>query len=141
MSLEIREKAEGEILRMRTMREIPLPTLLAFAGIPERTWREWQGRRGLQTRHNNNIPRSYYLTPGEEAAIVRFCQDNCVLHPEKGYRTLCWEMVDKNIAFVGASSVYNVIKRHKLDKEWAQMTEKAEGEFEQPKAVHVYCLC
>jgi hypothetical protein len=57
MSLEIRERAEGEILRLRTMTEIPLPTLLAFAGIPERTWREWQDRRGLETRHNNNIPR------------------------------------------------------------------------------------
>ena len=136
MSLEIRKKAEGEILRLRDMTEIPLPTLLAFAGIPERTWREWQERRDLETRHNNNIPRGYYLTPEEEAAIVCFCQDACLLHPEKGYRTLCWEMVDKNIACVGASSVYNVIKRHKLDKQWIEITEKAEREFEQPKAVH-----
>lgn len=136
MSLEIREKAEGEVLRLLAMTELPLPTLLAFAGIPERTWREWRERRGLQTRHNNNIPRSYYLTPEEEAAIIRFCQDNSLLHPEKGYRTLCWEMVDKNVACVGASSVYNVIKRHKLDKKWAEMTEQAGREFEQPKAVH-----
>ena len=136
MSLEIREKAEGEVLRLLAMTELPLPTLLAFAGIPERTWRERRERRGLQTRHNNNIPRSYYLTPEEEAAIIRFCQDNSLLHPEKGYRTLCWEMVDKNIACVGASSVYNVIKRHKLDKKRAEMTEQAGREFEQPKAVH-----
>ncbi|MDR0662666.1 MAG: transposase family protein, partial [Spirochaetaceae bacterium] len=82
MSLEIREKAEGEILRLKTMTELPLPMLLAFAGIPERTWREWQGRRGLETKHNNNIPRCYYLTPEEEKVILHFCQNNCAVHEQ-----------------------------------------------------------
>jgi hypothetical protein len=38
---------------------------------------------------------------------------------------LCWEMVDKNIAYVSASSVYNVIKRHNLDKKWEAAVELA----------------
>jgi len=136
MSLLIREKAEGEILRLGVMTGISLPILLSYAGIPERTWREWQGRRGVETRHNNNVPRFYYLTPDEEEAILRFCDESCAIHPEKGYRTLCWEMIDKNIAYVSASSVYNVIRRNKLGKKWAEITETAERGFEQPGAVH-----
>jgi hypothetical protein len=38
----------------------------------------------------------------------------------KGYRMLCREMVDKSIACVSASSVYNVIKRYKLNKKWEE---------------------
>jgi hypothetical protein len=121
MSLKIRERAEHEITRLIARTELPLKTLLAFAGIPERTWREWQERSGTETKHNNNIPRGYYLTPEELEAIVRYCREQCALHPEKGYRTLCWEMVDKNIAFVAESSVYNVINRHKLAHKWDEI--------------------
>ncbi|MDR1419697.1 MAG: hypothetical protein LBI86_04940 [Treponema sp.] len=106
MSLETRRKAEGEIMRLKAGTELPLPTLLAFAWIPERTWREWQGRRGAETKHNNNVPRGYYLTPLESEAIFRYCPSNYAWHPEKGCRTLCWEIVDKN----------NVINRHRLGK-------------------------
>ncbi|MDR0761309.1 MAG: hypothetical protein LBF74_14565 [Treponema sp.] len=67
---------------------------------------------------------------------MNYCRLNCALHPEKGYRTLCCEMVDKNIACVNGSSVYKVINRHKLAKKWDQIVEQAEGGFIQPKAVH-----
>ncbi|MDR2741693.1 MAG: hypothetical protein LBB98_06010 [Treponema sp.] len=83
-------------MRFKAKTELSLPVLLGFAGIPERTWREWQERRGLATRHNSNIPQGYCLTPEETEAIVNYCRVNCALHPEKGCRTLCWEMVDKN---------------------------------------------
>jgi hypothetical protein len=69
MNLEIRKKAEDEIMRLKARTELPLPTLLAFAGIPEKTWREWQVRRGVETKHNNNVPRSYYLAHEESEAI------------------------------------------------------------------------
>jgi hypothetical protein len=95
MRLEIREKAEREIMRLQALTELLLPVLLSFAGIPERTFRERQGWRGLETKHNNNIPCGYYLTPEESEAIVRYCREQSAAHPEKGYRTLCWEMVDK----------------------------------------------
>jgi transposase InsO family protein len=66
---------------------------------------------------------------------VRYCREQRAGHPEKGYRTLCWEMVE-NIAFVGESSVYNVINRHKLAKKWEELVEAAEQGFIQPEAVH-----
>jgi transposase InsO family protein len=136
MSLEVRQKVEREITRLKGKTRLPLSLLLGFAGIPERTWREWQERTGVATRHNSNIPRGYYLTPEETEAIVNYCRIACSSHPEKGYRTLCWEMVDKNIACVGESSVYNVINRYKLAKTWEEIVEQAGGGFVQPKAVH-----
>jgi transposase InsO family protein len=45
-------------------------------------------------------------------------------------------MVDKNIALVGESSVYKVIKRYKLAKKWDETVEQAGGGFVQPKVIH-----
>lgn len=127
MSLETRKKAEAKIGRIRKETGLPLCRLLEAAGIPERTWGEWGERRGQETRHNSNIRRSYYLTPEEVAAVIAYCTDN----PLKGYRMLCWEKVDKNIASVSPSSGYNGIKRHNPGKKW----ETAKHGFDQPRAV------
>jgi putative transposase len=132
VSLEVRQIAEREIQRYQTKTGLPINTLLKYAGIPERTWREWSGRRGDATKHNNNIPKAYYLTPEEVKAIIAYCTGN----PLKGYRMQCWEMVDRNVAFVSCSSVYNVIKRHNLDKKWAELAEETNRGFDQPLAVH-----
>ena len=132
MSLETRQTAEKEILRYKARTGLPLKTLLQFAGISLRTWGEWMRRRNIPTKHNNNIPKNYYLTPEEITAIVLFCS----LNQLKGYRMLCYEMIDKNIAFVACSSVYNVIKRYNLGKKWAEAIEMKKRGFDQPKAVH-----
>jgi transposase InsO family protein len=132
MSLQARQIAEKEILRFKAKTILSLETLLRFAGIPQRTWREWQQRREVETKHNNNFPRINHLTPDEVAAIV----DYCVKNPLLGYRVLCWLMVDENVAFVSCSSVYNVIKRHNLGKKWAEAEEMKKRGFDQPEAVH-----
>jgi hypothetical protein len=132
MSLEEREIAEREINRFKDKTGFPLQIILKYAGIPQRTWREWEERRGVITKHNNNIPKAYYLTPEEVNAIIAYC----IANPLKGYRMQCWEMVDQNVAFVSCSSVYNVIKRHNLRKKWAETAEAAKKGFDQPKAVH-----
>jgi transposase InsO family protein len=74
----------------------------------------------------------YYLTPEETSAIIAFC----IASPLKGYRMQCWEMVDRNVAFVSCSSVYNIIKRHNLDKKWVEAKEMAKRGFQQPQAIH-----
>jgi len=132
MSLETRQTAEKEILRLKIKTGLPLKTLLRYAGVSPRTWREWMRRRGIETKHNNNIPKNYFLTPQEIAAIVMYCAANQL----KGYRMQCWEMVDKNVAFVSCGSVYNVIKRYNLGKKWAEVAEMKKRGFDQPKAVH-----
>ena len=81
-------------MRYKAMTQLSLEFLLSHAGIPLRTWHEWNGRRGVETRHNSNIPRNYYITPEEERAIIAYIIEN----PLKGYRVLCYEMIDKNIA-------------------------------------------
>jgi hypothetical protein len=55
---------------------------------------------------------------------------------EAGYRVLCWQMVDADIAAVSPGTVYNVLKRGGLTKKWADMREEAKKGFQQPEAIH-----
>jgi putative transposase len=132
MSLEVRQTAEKVITHYKSRTGLSLGSLLQYAGISWRTWNEWKLRRGIQTKHNNNIPKGYYLTPQETESIILFCRENQL----KGYRMLRYEMIDKNVAFVSCSSVYNVIKRYNLGKKWAEAVEMKKHGFDQPEAVH-----
>lgn len=132
MSLEKRQLIEREIKRLHGLTGIGVLRLAGFAGVSKRTWREWQDRRERETRHNGHIPREHWLTPEENMAIETYCTDRM----ELGYRVLCWQMVDKNIAFVSPATVYNVLKRAGLMKKWAELREEAKKGFDQPRFVH-----
>jgi transposase InsO family protein len=132
MSLTKRQLIECELANLSNKTGIRHIVLARYAGVSERTWREWLRRKGQETRHNGKIPREHWLTPNEERAICEHCRG----HLELGYRVLCWEMVDLNIAMVSPSSVYNVLKRHGLTKKWAKPIEERKKGFDQPKLVH-----
>ena len=132
MSLAIRQLIEKEINRLHVLTGIAVLTLAVYAGVSRRTYREWQSRNEEENRHNGHIPRDHWTTPEEEAAIIGYCGERM----ELGYRTLCWQMVDADIAAVSPATVYNVLKRGGLTKKWAELGEDAKKGFEQPKAVH-----
>jgi hypothetical protein len=73
MSLEKRELIEREVKRLHLLTGIAALKLVLFAGTSRRTWREWQGRQGQETRHNGHIPRDHWVTPEEAAAILGYC--------------------------------------------------------------------
>ena len=132
MGLEKRNLIEREIRRLHTMTGIALLTLAAYAGISRRTFRDWLERREEETRHNGHIPREHWVTPEEQQAIIFYCESRM----ELGYRTLCWQMVDANVAAVSPATVYNVLKKGGLTKKWAETAEEAKKGFQQPKMPH-----
>jgi hypothetical protein len=129
MSLEKRQRIEREVNRLHVLTGIAILTLAVFAGAGRR---EWQGRRGQETRHNGHIPRGHWLTPAETAAILACCK----YRMELGYRVLCWKMVDANIVFARPATVYTVLKRFGLSKKWAEKQEETKKGFDQPKGIH-----
>ena len=114
------------------MTGIALLTLAVFAGVSRRTYREWQERKEIETKHNGHIPRNHWTTPEEQEAIIKYCEDRM----ELGYRTLCWQMVDADIAYLSPGTVYNVLKKSGLTKKWAELEEEKKKGFEQPKTIH-----
>lgn len=123
---------EKEINRLHKLTGIAILTLVVFAGVSRRTYREWLTRRDQETKHNGHIPRNHWATPYEIEAVIEYCKDRM----ELGYRTLCWLMVDANIVFLSPATVYNVLKKSGLTKIWAEMAEEKKKGFEQPTAIH-----
>jgi len=132
MNLEKRSLIEREIKRLHIITGIALLTLAVFAGVNRRTFREWQERREIETKHNGHIPREHWTTPEELKAIIEYCGARM----ELGYRTLCWQMVDADVAAVSPATVYNALRKSGLTKKWAEQEEEKKKGFEQPKAVH-----
>ena len=132
MSLAIRQLIEQEITRLHVLTGIAILTLAMFAGVSRRTYREWESRKDVENQHNGHIPRLHWTTPEEEAAIIGYCSERM----ELGYRTLCWQMVDANVAAVSPATVYNVLKRGGLTKKWAELGEDTKKGFDQPTTVH-----
>lgn len=52
--------------------------------------------------------------PEEEAAVIDYAKS----HPRDGYRRLCWEMVDEDVAYLSPSAVYRILDRHDLLYRW-----------------------
>lgn len=52
--------------------------------------------------------------PEEEVAVTDYAK----LHPREGYRRLCWQMVDEDVAFLSPSAVYRILDRHDLLYRW-----------------------
>ena len=55
---------------------------------------------------------------------------------EAGYRVLCWQIVDADIAAVSPGTVYNVLKRGGFTKKWAGIREETKKSFRQPRTIH-----
>ncbi len=52
--------------------------------------------------------------PEEIQAVVEYAKS----HPRDGYRRLCWQMVDEDVAFVSPSAVYRILDRYDLLYRW-----------------------
>lgn len=54
------------------------------------------------------------ITAHEEAQVTRYGRQ----HTELRHREMAWRMIDENVAFVSASTVYNILLKHDLVNRW-----------------------
>jgi transposase InsO family protein len=132
----MRTRIIGTITELREKSALPLSVLLSGAGISRRTWTDWQKRKDAPTRHNGLIPKKHWLLPSEIEAIVAYVE-NRTDKKLLGYRRLTWMMIDENVVYASASSVYRVLKAHGLLNMWAKINDTARKVgFDQPLAIH-----
>ena len=68
----------------------------------------------------------------EIKAVINYALD----HPKEGYHRLCWMMVDKNVAFLSASSIYRILSARDLLCRWKKSS-KSGGKYDfKPTAPH-----
>jgi hypothetical protein len=57
MSLEKRQMIQDAVKEMQGKTRIGIGVLSGWAGVLRSIWQEWQGREGVETKHNGNVPK------------------------------------------------------------------------------------
>lgn len=111
-----------EVARQRTGWTIQ--RILKALGVPRSRYYDWR-QRDEQARLEDQTPacRSLHtILPEEKEAVVQYALD----HPQDGYRRLCWQMVDEDVAYVSPSSVYRILRDQDLLYRWKRSSSKGE---------------
>jgi putative transposase len=68
----------------------------------------------------------YEALPEEKAAVREYA----VCHPELRHRELTWRMVDEDVAYLGATTVYRILRESKLVCPWRRRKKRRREEDE-----------
>ncbi len=112
--------------------EIGVGRFIPWLGVAPSKFYSWRKRYGCANEHNGWVPRDHWLAPWEKQAIVDFHHKN----PLEGYRRLTYMMLDADIAAVSPSSVWRVLHRAGLLRQWSGQESKKGTGFEQPPKPH-----
>ncbi|MGH7663428.1 MAG: IS3 family transposase [Gemmatimonadaceae bacterium] len=112
--------------------ELPCRWILQRLGVRPQQFYRWTGRYGSINSHNGQIPRDYWLTPGERQVILDYHEQ----HPLEGYRRLTFMMLDADVVAVSPATVYRVLRAEgRLDRWNRKPSLKGTG-FVQPLRPH-----
>jgi len=98
-----------------------LDRILRSLGITKSRYHAWARHRAIDTltdRCSRPVTELDALLTEEKEAVKQYA----LLHPKDGYRRLTWQMVDEDVAFMSASSVYRVLSEADMLYRWHRPT-------------------
>jgi putative transposase len=112
-SEEHKERLLDTIAQARDHTKWPTRRLLAQLNLAPATYYRWKERAQQgQLADRIVLPEAVPLrpTPKEVEAVCAFAR----AHPLTGYKRLCWQMLDEDVACLRAYQVYRILKEHDL---------------------------
>ena len=128
----VRDEVVAFVDRYSTLCELNAAVLLRWLQLSPRQFLRWKGRRGQANLHNAPLPRDHWIEAHERDAIVAFARQNST----EGYRSLTYQMLDKNLAAVSPATVYRVLKTVGIIGDRPHLSSKKGTGFVQPLAPH-----
>lgn len=130
--VKLRDEIVDCIQKLHELTGISVRIILSLAGLTSNRYYDWVNRKGQENKHNGQIPKGTWLTPEEKQAIIHYHAKN----PLNGYRRLCYMMIDEDVVYCSANSVYRTLKEAGvLDKVPPAGGSKGQG-FNQPTKVN-----
>lgn len=90
--------------------------ILHHLGLSKARYRDWTKRAAADqlTDRRPVAPLRDGILVEERAAVI----DYALSHPKEGYRRLTWQMIDADVAYLSASSVYRILNDADLLARW-----------------------
>lgn len=113
--------------------ELKRGLFLRCLGLRRNKFSSWESRYGKENFHNGKIHRDFWLEDWEKEAIVEYYKN----HPQEGYRTLTYQMMDEDIVAMSPATVYRVLKSRGFLSKWNESKVSFKGTgFHQPLHPH-----
>ncbi len=101
-----------------------LRRVLRRLGLPKARYHDWKKRAARDRLEDARAVGLCYrrVLPEEKEAVIAYA----LSHPKDGYRRLCWQMVDEDVAYMSPSSVYRILDDADLLYRWKRSTRSGE---------------
>ena len=129
MPPELQQRVHEEVQRTKERSGWPVGKTLAALGVTRTTYYRWL-REEAWAKAPPAEPlkpvQPYEALPEEKAAVKEYA----LAHPELRHRELAWRMVDEDVAYLGASTVYRILREAKLVCPWRRRSKRRREEDE-----------
>ena len=128
----IRDQVVDYLEYWQSLTGISLRQLVRHLGIHRSKFYQWRERKGIETKHNGQVPRDFWITEEEKRAVIDFYRKN----KSEGYCAATYMMIDQDIAYMSSSSVYRILANSGLIRTKNSNSSKKGSGFEQPLHIH-----
>ncbi len=125
----MQQRVHEEVKRTKERSGWPVGKTLAALGVTRTTYYRWLREEAWAKAPPAEPPRlvqPYEALPEEKAAVKEYA----LAHPELRHRELAWRMVDEDVAYLGASTVYRILREAKLVCPWRRRSKRRREEDE-----------
>jgi transposase InsO family protein len=124
---ELQRQVHAEVKKTKERSRWPATRTLRALGIPRRTYYRWLREEAWARREEVVKPvQPYEALPAEKEAVKQYA----LRHPELRHREMAWRMVDEDVVYLSASTVYRILKAEKLVCPWRRRSKRRREEDE-----------
>jgi putative transposase len=124
---ELQRQVHAEVQKAKERSAWSAKRTLAALGISRRSYYRWLREEAWARDAAAVKPVQPYEALAEEKEAVR---RYALAHPELRHRELTWRMVDEDVSYLSASTVYRILKEAKLVCPWRRRSKRRRQEEE-----------
>jgi putative transposase len=129
---ELQQRVCAEVEQAKERSSMTVDESLRHLGVPRASYYRWKREEAWQREHREPVkPAQVFEALDEEKlAVVEFAKK----HPEVRHRELSWRMIDKDVAYLSASTVYRILLAEELMNRHRGRRKRYRAEIEKASA-------
>ncbi len=125
----MQQRVHEEVVKTRERSGWPADRTLEALGICRRSYYRWLKTKPWLLPPKPSAPVGIYeALPEEKEKVLAYART----HAELRHRELAWQMIDEEVAFLSASTVYRILKEADLVCPWRRRTKRRREMVEKP---------